>query len=232
MTRRPLRRRPLRRRGQPDRRVRLLRRPGREPSVPAPQSRIARIAVDGGPASSTSPTRAAVASSTSEPPQPCEPRLDSPAIVNAVRPQRALATATSRSPRRDHAAFPRRSPLTGFDNDGHFEVFRYEPGSDGSVCASCNPTERGRRRTRRSPPDGLSLSDDGRVFFNSTDAAGPARPRTATGRLRVVRRRRSELISTGISPFDSACSASAPTAPTPTSSPATASSRRTTTAAW
>ena len=68
--------------------------------------------------------------------------------------------------------------------------------------------------------DGLSLTDDGRVFFNTTDALAP----------RDLNQRKDayewngetpQLISTGAARSTPACSVPAPTAPTPTSSPVT-----------
>ena len=31
-------------------------------------------------------------------------------------------------------------PITGYDNDGHSEIFRYDAPEDTIACASCNPT--------------------------------------------------------------------------------------------
>ena len=73
------------------------------------------------------------------------------------------------TPSGDDAAFTSTLPLTGYDNGlVHPEVFRYDSGS-GVECASCNPTSEQAIGDASLPRHGLGLSDDGRVFFNSTE---------------------------------------------------------------
>ena len=73
------------------------------------------------------------------------------------------------TPSGDDAAFTSTLSLTGYDNGSvHPEVFRYDTGS-GVECASCNPTSEQATGDASLPRHGLGLSDDGRVFFNSTE---------------------------------------------------------------
>ena len=78
------------------------------------------------------------------------------------------------TPDGNDGAFTTTIPLTGYTNAGHEEVFRYDSPSDAIDCASCNPT--GARATGEASlaRNGLSLTEDGRVFFNSTDPLVPS----------------------------------------------------------
>jgi hypothetical protein len=102
----------------------------------------------------------------------------------------------------DFAAFGSKLSLTGYDNDGHLEVYRYDAGSDAIDCASCPAT--GARTTGDADlaMRGLSLSDDGRVFFDSTD---PLIPSDLNGAEDVFEWREGKIgpISSGTSPIDS-----------------------------
>src|SRR5262249_36980649 len=95
-------------------------------------------------------------------------------------------------------------PFTGYDNYGHFEVFRYDLPEDTIDCVSCNPTRARATGDASMARNGLSLTDDGRVFFNSTEALAP---RDLNGRKDAYewspKTKQPELISTGGSPFDS-----------------------------
>ena len=66
---------------------------------------------------------------------------------------------------------------------GHTEVFRYDAGSSKLDCVSCTTTGPPSTGDSSLASDGLSLTDDGRVFFNSTDQLVPRRHRRKTGRL-------------------------------------------------
>src|SRR5262249_17842583 len=69
----------------------------------------------------------------------------------------------------DFAALPSKLPLTGYDNDARDEVYRYDANAEELACASCPPT--GARTTADASlaANGLSISEDGQVFFNSYD---------------------------------------------------------------
>ncbi len=104
-----------------------------------------------------------------------------------------------------YAVFVSDLSLTGTDSFGFRSVFRHDADGDHLACASCDTTgtaDSSLAADALLAPNGLSLTDDGRVFFstlatlvlNDSDhrldvyesSGGPA-----------------ELISSGISPFDS-----------------------------
>jgi hypothetical protein len=101
-----------------------------------------------------------------------------------------------------YAVFTSTRSLTGYENGGHSEVFRYAPASAGLVCVSCNPTNAAAVGDATLPAHGLGLTADGRVFFNSPD---PIAPRDLDGKQDAYEYENGEvqLISTGTSPFDS-----------------------------
>ena len=101
-----------------------------------------------------------------------------------------------------------------YDNGAHFELYRYDPVADELNCVSCNLTNAPAVGDSTLAGDGLSLTDDGRVFFNSTDTLaardqdekadvyewepeGDGTPRCMEGSGCI------SLISTGTSRFDS-----------------------------
>jgi hypothetical protein len=103
----------------------------------------------------------------------------------------------------NYAAFGTVRPLTGHDNNGYYEVFRYDTQNDHLACASCNPTGSRAQGDSSLAAAGLSLMPNGTVFFNSDDAIAP---RDLDGRQDVYEWTGSgtpDLISTGGSPFDS-----------------------------
>ena len=79
------------------------------------------------------------------------------------------------TPTAGYAAFSSTLPLTGFDNLRRSEIYRYDADGDEIECASCPPTNGGPDHRHDDGPDGLSLTDDGRVFFTS-----PSRSSSAT----------------------------------------------------
>jgi hypothetical protein len=100
------------------------------------------------------------------------------------------------------AAFATARPLDAeYENEGHTEVYRYDT-SSGLDCASCDPTESPATADASLPPDGLGLTDDGRVFFNTAD---PLVLRDSNENLDGYEWEDgfAELISTGTSRFDS-----------------------------
>jgi hypothetical protein len=109
------------------------------------------------------------------------------------------------TPSGEDAVFLSILPLTGFSNAGFAEVFRFHvPGA--VECASCDPTgseEPDANGDARLAPDGLSITDDGRVFFTTrvplvlTDANNRDDVYEWTGD-------GPQLISSGISGFNSA----------------------------
>ncbi len=106
------------------------------------------------------------------------------------------------APGGEDAAFSAAIPFTGYDNNGHSEVVRYDAPGDELACASCNPTNARATGDARLATNGLSLTDDGRVFFNTTDALAP---RDLDNKVDAYEWADGtvSLISTGISCFDS-----------------------------
>ena len=74
------------------------------------------------------------------------------------------------TPSGDVAAFPSALPLTGYANKEHVEVFRYDSTADQIDCVSCAITNAPAQGDASLALKGLSVTDDGRVFFTSTDA--------------------------------------------------------------
>ncbi len=101
---------------------------------------------------------------------PSTPSVDSPVVLNSVSsPGRAASADFEVTPSGDFAAFPSALPLTGYDNASHREVFRYDATVGRLQCASCNLTSERATGEAGLPNQGLGLTDDGRVFFNSTE---------------------------------------------------------------
>ncbi len=133
-----------------------------------------------------------------------DPRVDNPAIVDAVNDAGSRHTADFQvTESGDDAAFSSTIPFSGYDNDGHAEVFRYHAPTSALDCASCNPTNARAVSDGEMAADGLSLTDDGRVFFTTTE---PLAPRDLDNKRDVYEWEPGagvSLISTGISQFDS-----------------------------
>ena len=136
------------------------------------------------------------------------PRVDNPAVVHAVNDAETHRYGDFQvTPNGRYAAFVSTLALTGYDTNGHAEVYRYDDDTDAIDCASCAPTGVQASGDAALAANGLSLSSDGKVFFNSTDELAPrdlnkkkdayewAENGTSEG---VV-----ELISTGTSAHDS-----------------------------
>jgi sugar lactone lactonase YvrE len=128
--------------------------------------------------------------------------IDNPAIVHAVDQAGVHDYEDFQVSPTGTAVFPSALSITGYDNAGHMEVYLYDPQGSSPECGSCAPT--GTRATGDAalPSHGLSITDDGRVFFNSTD---PLVPRDLNNRKDVYEWDEGtiQLISTGASLFDS-----------------------------
>jgi hypothetical protein len=117
------------------------------------------------------------------------------------------------TPSGDFAAFATVRPLEeGYENAGYSEVYRYSASAGQLTCVSCNPTNAEALGSSRLASRGLSLTSDGRVFFDSADALVPrdldekqdAYEWEETGRGGCERAPGCVgLISTGTSPFSS-----------------------------
>jgi hypothetical protein len=103
--------------------------------------------------------------------------IDNPAVTESVAEPEThhygnfQVTSTGR-----YAAFPSALSLTDYLSEGHFEIYRFDadsaPGAS-VICASCAPTNAKAAGAASLPGNGLGLVDDGRVFFNTTDALAP-----------------------------------------------------------
>ena len=130
-------------------------------------------------------------------------QTDNPAVVNAVAdPETHRFGDFQTSAGANHAALVSSLSLTGFDTNRFVEVYRYDAASEEMDCASCAPTGAQARGDASLPANGLGLSDDGRVFFNSSDELAP---RDLNKKLDAYEWADGEveLISTGSSPHDS-----------------------------
>ncbi len=95
------------------------------------------------------------------------------------------------------AAFVTRSRLTGYDNAGHAEMYRYDAQAEELVCVSCDPQGIPPSHDVTASQNGSFMTDDGRVFFGSLD---PLVPLDADGLPDVYEfvNGRAQLISTGV----------------------------------
>ena len=105
------------------------------------------------------------------------------------------------------ATFRSVNELTGVDNAGNRSVFLYDDAASGSrvTCPSCNATlteDPGMKAEATLATDGLSLTDDGRVFFN-TEAPLATEDTGGNGDVYEWVGGRTSLISSGIGRFDS-----------------------------
>ena len=101
---------------------------------------------------------------------PSDPSTDNPLVIDSVSAAGTRNTADFQvTPSGDDAVFTSTLPLTGYDNAAHREVFRYDAPRDSSTAPPATRPASRRPARRRLAPNGLSLTDDGRVFFNSTE---------------------------------------------------------------
>jgi hypothetical protein len=103
------------------------------------------------------------------------------------------------------AVFPSALLLTGVDNFGFRSIFRYDAQAEHIDCVSCDPsgtTDSSFAGDALLAPQGLSLTDDGTVFFTSRAALVLS---DANGRKDIYEWEGGEpqLISSGIGAFDS-----------------------------
>jgi hypothetical protein len=128
---------------------------------------------------------------------------DNPAVLDAVGEADTRRTGDFQvSSSGDFAAFTSKLSLTGYDNDKHVEIYRYDAGSDAIDCASCPSTGARTTGDANLAPQGQSLAEDGRVFFDSTD---PLIPSDLNGAEDVFEWEEGRIgpISSGTSPIDS-----------------------------
>ncbi len=103
--------------------------------------------------------------------------FDNPLVLDTLSSPEVRHTADFQTtPDGDFAAFPSTLPLAGADEetDGHTAVFRYDAPSEELTCISCPPSGAVSNGDSGLAPNGLSLTDGGRVFFTSHDALAAA----------------------------------------------------------
>lgn len=132
------------------------------------------------------------------------PAIDSPLVIDSVRSSGTRHSADFQvTPSGEEAVFSSTLPLTGFDSASSSEVFRYDAGADALACVSCSPIGGRPSSDARLAPDGLSLTDDGRVFFDTGERL-VQRDTNSRRDAYEWSSGRTELISTGTSSSDSA----------------------------
>jgi hypothetical protein len=101
---------------------------------------------------------------------PPDPSYDSPLVIDSVKEAGVRHTEDFQiTPDGDNAVFTSTLPLTGFDSDGHQEVFRFNEPGPSLDCASCTLTNSEDQDGAFLPSQGLGLTDDGRVFFTTAE---------------------------------------------------------------
>jgi DNA-binding beta-propeller fold protein YncE len=101
---------------------------------------------------------------------PADANTDNPLVVDSVGSPGTRNTADFQvTPSGNDAVFTSTLPLAGYDNAAHREIYRYDGPAGTLICASCNPTGEQASGEASLASNGLSLTDDGRVFFNSTE---------------------------------------------------------------
>ena len=96
---------------------------------------------------------------------------DDPVVLDAVTEAETRHTADFEvTPSGEFAAFATQEQLGEYENAGYSEIYRYDASSQKLDCASCNPSHAEAGGGAFMAGRGLSLTEDGRVFFNSADA--------------------------------------------------------------
>ena len=96
---------------------------------------------------------------------------DNPAVRNGVADSETHRYGDFQvTPDGDFAVFNSDISLTPFNSLGHTEIYRYSHGDDEVVCASCAPSGAAPITDTSLPGYGLSIADDGRVFFTSAES--------------------------------------------------------------
>ncbi len=98
--------------------------------------------------------------------------IDNPLVVDSVSEPETRRTADFQvTPQGNYAAFASTLPLAGQGEEpsGHPQVYRYQSQGEALECISCTKTGAASAGDASLAPNGLSLLEDGRVFFDSTD---------------------------------------------------------------
>ena len=96
--------------------------------------------------------------------------IDNPAVIHGVKQAGKFSTADfQQTPDGHFAVFASSVPLTGFANLGHSEIYRYDTQQQSLECASCATTGAAAKTDTMLAPNGLNVSNDGRVFFTTKE---------------------------------------------------------------
>jgi hypothetical protein len=97
--------------------------------------------------------------------------IDHPGVVHGVNQVEKRSFGDFQVTRSGkYAAFDSVMSLTGYENLGNSEVFRYDSKGDRVDCASCAPTLAPAKADTFLSPYGLNLADNGKVFYTSQEA--------------------------------------------------------------
>ena len=137
---------------------------------------------------------------------PSDPHVDNPVVIDSLGDGSSRFTGDFQvSTSGDDAVFTSILPLTSYENEDHREVYRYHVPTAALDCASCKPTQEPSTADATLASDGLSLSDDGRVFFNSYDSLVDRDLNGRKDAYEWVDGEGTELISTGAGRSTRAC---------------------------
>lgn len=78
------------------------------------------------------------------------------------------------TPADDYMAFVTASQITGYNNAGRLEMYRYGTATGRIVCVSCIPDGSVPTSNVEASQNGLFMADDGRAFFSTEDALAAA----------------------------------------------------------
>ena len=135
---------------------------------------------------------------------PPDPKLDNPLVVHSLEDSEVRNSGDFQVNRSgEDAVFTSTLPLTEYENVDRREVLRYDAGSNKIDCASCNPTGEPAVGDGTLAPNGRSLTDDGRVFFNSTEGLVDRDLNEVKDAYEWTPAQGVELISTGTEPLPS-----------------------------
>jgi hypothetical protein len=132
------------------------------------------------------------------------PATANPLVVDSLDESEAFHSGEFQLNRSGKAAvFTSTLQLTNYENVGRSEVIRYDAASGRIDCASCNPTGEPAVGDGTLAPNGRSLTDDGRVFFNSTEGLVDRDLNEVKDAYEWTPAQGVELISTGTEPLSS-----------------------------
>ena len=96
---------------------------------------------------------------------------EDPVVLDSLKAAEARHTADFQvTPSGEFAAFGTDQQLSEYENAGFSEVYRYDASAESLACVSCDPSNANASGSASMARSGLSLTEDGRVFFNSDDA--------------------------------------------------------------